>query len=157
MSFARAIEIAADLCRQFEGFRSLPYLCPAGVWTIGYGTTRYEDGRPVQPGDQAVTVERAERLLLADLERFLATLLSSSPRLATAPPESLAAILDFTYNLGIGRYRASTLRKRVEADDWQGGCVELMKWVMGGGRVLPGLQKRRRAEVALIQGATSRR
>lgn len=148
-----AVELAATLCRRFEGFRARPYLCPANVWTIGYGTTRYEDGTPVRPTDPSVTVAQAEAILRADLARFLAQVLAASPGLAAARPGVLAAILDFTYNLGNGRYRASTLKRRVDAGDWDGACVELMKWVMGGGRVLAGLVARRRAEVELIRAA----
>lgn len=149
----RAIELAAGLCRPFEGFRARPYLCPAGVWTIGFGTTRYEDGRPVLPTDPAITLAQAEAMLQVDLGRFLVQLLAASPVLVTAPAEVVAALLDFVYNLGIGRYRASTLRKKAEAGDWDAVIGELMKWVRGGGKVLRGLVLRRQAEVDLIRSA----
>lgn len=141
---------AAALCRRFEGFRAAPYVCPAGVWTVGYGSTRHEDGRAVAPGDAPVTPEQAEALLQLDLSRFLVQLLAASPSLAAAPVGAQAALLDFIYNLGAGRYRASTLRRRAEARDWAGAAAELMKWTRGGGRELPGLVARRRAEVALL-------
>jgi lysozyme len=149
----QAIDLAAGLCRRFEGFRAAPYLCPAGVWTIGYGSTRYADGRPVRPGDEPIGQDAAERLLQLDLARFLAQVLDASPKLLAAHPARLAAILDFAYNLGAGRYRASTLRRRVEAGDWSAACDELMKWTRGGGRILPGLVLRRQAEVDLIRSA----
>ena len=71
-----------------------------------------------------------------------------------APPKIQAAIADFCFNLGVPRYRGSTLRKRVDAQDWNGACTELPKWVFGGGRKLPGLVARRAAEVKLIKEAT---
>lgn len=147
---ARVIVRAAALCRRFEGFRARPYLCPAGVWTIGYGSTRYEDGRAVQPSDPAISQERAEELLQLELARSLAQLLATSPGLTSAPEGVLAALLDFVYNLGIGRYRASTLRRKAEAFDWTAAAAELLKWVNGGGRRLAGLVARREAEVELL-------
>jgi lysozyme len=57
---------------------------------------------------------------------------------------------DFAYNLGVARYRASTLRKRINEDDFEGAKVELKKWIRGGGKVLPGLVRRRQAEAALL-------
>jgi lysozyme len=145
-----AVEIAADLCRRFEGFRAAPYLCPAGVWTLGFGSTRHADGRPVAKTDPPVSREEAESLLRLDLSRFLSQVLAASPGLVSESPRRIAALVDFSYNLGAGRYRASTLRRRVNEGDWQGAREELAKWTRGGGRVLPGLVKRRQAEAELI-------
>lgn len=146
---AEAVELAALICRKFEGLYLKPYLCPAGVWTIGYGATTYEDGRPVRPTDTPITRERAEALLLSDLRtKRLPAVLVMCPGVDTYG--RLAAMLDFSFNLGNGALKASTLRKRVNAGDWAAVRVELMKWVRGGGRVLPGLVKRRTAERALI-------
>lgn len=144
-----AVEVAAALCRRFEGCRLRPYLCPAGVPTIGYGSTRYLDGRAVQLTDPPITVAQAERLLLVVVRRtYLPAVLTLCPGVADA--RRLAALIDFTYNLGSGNLRASTLRRKVNAGDWAAVPGELRKWVRGGGRVLPGLVKRREAEVALI-------
>lgn len=150
MSTAGALEQAAKLCRHFEGFRSKPYLCPAGYWTIGYGTVYKPDGTRVTPDHPPITQDEANEWLLHELRNnYMAGVLRASPRLI-AHPGALAAITDFAYNLGVPRYRASTLRRRLEADDWDQAKVELMKWVRGGGRVLPGLVRRRQAEVELI-------
>jgi lysozyme len=70
--------------------------------------------------------------------------------LATEPEERLAAIVDFTFNLGPGRLQTSTLRRRVNERDWHAAGQELRRWVYGGGKVLPGLVTRREAEVALL-------
>ena len=68
----------------------------------------------------------------------------------TSDWRKLNAIVDFAYNLGVGRLQTSTLRRKINAQDWQGAKEQLMLWVRGGGRVLPGLVARRKAEVALI-------
>lgn len=146
---AKALDLASSLCRHFEGLRLQPYLCPAGVWTVGYGSTRYANGLPVRPGDPPIDREAAERLLRLTLARdYLPAVRQLCPGADT--PGRLAALVDFTYNLGAGHLRASTLRRKVNAGDWAAVPGELRKWVRGGGRVLPGLVRRREAETALI-------
>lgn len=147
---SKAIETAANLCRYFEGFFPKPYLCPAKVPTIGYGTTYYPDGRAVKLSDPAISQAQATEYLYHELTKFLGQVLTLCPGLASEPAGRIAAILDFTYNLGAGRLKASTLRKRVNAKDWPQVKLELMKWVMGGGKKLNGLVKRREAECSLI-------
>ena len=138
-----------ELCKRFEGFRSRPYLCPASVWTIGYGATSYLDGRAVQPTDAPVTQEVAERLLERQIVRvYLPGAMRACPTADT--PGRQAALGDFAFNLGLTRLKASTLRKRVLAGDWHGAAAELRKWVRAGVRVLPGLVVRREAEVRLL-------
>lgn len=136
------------IIRRFEGFRAKPYLCPAGVWTIGYGSTK-----GITKDHPPVTVQQAEAMMRLDAFGAYQSALALSPVLADHP-EVACAIADFIYNLGAGRYRASTLRRRVEAQDWQGTCEQLLKWVWGGGRKLPGLILRRQVEIALIQKHT---
>ena len=146
----KALDVAAQLCKTFEGFRAAPYLCPAGVATIGYGNTVYEDGTQVTLQDKSITKAEAEQMLMQSLSaQYLPAVLKASPRLI-AHPERLGALTDFAYNLGAARYRASTLRKRVDAQDWAGAADELLKWTKGGGKVLPGLVRRREAERALF-------
>lgn len=100
--------------------------------------------------DEPITRELADQWLTEELRRtYMAGVLKASPHLV-AYPEVLAAMTDFAYNLGVARYRASTLKKRVDARDWDGSKDELSKWVRGGGRILPGLVKRRSAEAALL-------
>lgn len=133
------------LAKRFEGCRLAPYICPAGVWTCGWGST----GPDVIPG-QAWTQEYADQRLQQDAIKFALGTLAACPVLATEPDRRLSAITDFSYNLGLGRLRGSTLRKRVNARLWDAACSELRKWVRGGGRVLPGLVARRAAEAALL-------
>lgn len=143
------VAIAAALCRRFEGLYLKPYICPAGVPTIGYGATFYEDGRKVMLTDPPITRELAEQLLLWMVRtEYLPAVARLCPGIDS--PERLAALIDFTFNLGAGNLRASTLRRKVNAGDWDAVPVELMKWVRGGGRVLRGLVLRRQAEVELI-------
>ena len=150
MGQSQALTLAADLCRFFEGFSSQPYICPAGYPTIGYGTVYKPDGSKVTLQDEPISKELANDWLMRELENnYMAGVLKASPVLITNE-KALAAITDFAYNLGVGRYRASTLKRRIDAQDWAGACVELAKWNRGGGRVLPGLVKRRQAEINLL-------
>lgn len=146
---ATAAEITASLCRRFEGFRSHPYICPAGVPTIGYGATHYLDGRPVTMKDAPISRETADRLLIYMIER---TYMPPTMRLCPGAdtPQRLAALTDFAYNCGVGALQASTLRRKVNAGDWHAVPDELRKWVNGGGRRLPGLVARREAEIAIL-------
>jgi lysozyme len=98
-----------------------------------------------------VTEAEAENYLAADLAVALAAALRYCPVLLTQPENRLAAIVDFTFNLGAGRLQTSTLRQRINQTDWAGAALELRKWVHGGGRALPGLVARRQAEIALMR------
>jgi len=136
--------------RRFEGLRLRVYRCPAGIPTQGYGHT----GKEVQFGGPPITVQQAEEWLLRDAEYFTAVALRHSPILAH-DQNKLAAIADFCFNLGAARYKASTLKRRINAGDWVGAEVELRKWVWGGGKKLPGLVLRREVEALLLRGDTS--
>ena len=145
-------QAAIELAKRFEGFhrvpkhdpnRAYPYICPAGYWTIGYGHL-------CDPKHPPITEAEAEAYLAQDLKVALAATLRYCPVLATEPEGRLAAIVDFTFNLGAGRLQTSTLRRRVNQRDWDASARELRRWVYGGGRVLPGLVTRREAEVALL-------
>jgi len=145
-----ALELAADLCRHFEGFSAKPYICPAGYPTIGYGTVYKPDGTKVSADDKPISRELADQWLLSELRNnYGAGVLRTSPNLIRHP-KALAAIIDFAYNLGVPRYRASTLRKRVEAEQWDEARQQLMRWTRAGSRVLPGLVRRRKAEADLL-------
>lgn len=144
-----ALLIAAAMCRRFEGLRIRPYLCSAGVATIGYGSTFYEDGTRVTLRDPPITTERAEQLLQHMLRvEFLPKTMSLCPGADT--PERVAALCDFAFNLGAGNLRSSTLRKRVNSGDWDDAVVQIKKWDKAGGKRLRGLTIRREAEAALF-------
>jgi lysozyme len=146
---ALAVQVAAALARRFEGLYLRPYLCPAGVPTIGYGATRYLDGRAVTLKDPPITRVVAEVMLLDQVRMiYLPAVLKLCPGIDM--PERLAAIIDWTFNLGAGNLKASTLRKRINANRWADVPAEIRKWNRGGGRVLKGLMLRREAEAAMI-------
>lgn len=97
-----------------------------------------------------ITKAIADTWLLHELKNnYLAGVIQASPSLV-AYPKALAAMTDFAYNFGVARYRSSTLRKRINVQDWDGAKIELMKWVRGGKKILPGLVRRRKAEAALL-------
>lgn len=144
---------AITLAKQFEGFhrvpkfdaerRAHPYICPAGYWTIGYGHL-------CDPKHPPITEVEAEIYLSRDLIMALNATLRCCPVLVSGPENRLAAIVDFTFNLGVGRLQASTLRRRINQQDWPNAARELRRWVYGGGKILPGLVTRREAEVAML-------
>lgn len=149
-NLSSALNLAAALCRTFEGLELKPYLCPAGYPTQGYGTVNKPDGTKVKLSDPPISKATAEVWLKGELlHTYIPGVLKASPQLIQYPG-ALAAIADFAYNLGVPRYRASTLRRRVDAGDWVGARAELAKWTRGGGKVLPGLVKRREAEARLL-------
>jgi lysozyme len=119
------------------------------VPTIGYGATYYEDGMRVTLADLPISRERAESLLLWMVKtRYLPAVVSLCPHLDS--PERLAAIIDFAFNLGAGALRASTQRRKINAELWADTCVELKRWNKAGGRVLAGLTMRRTAKTILV-------
>lgn len=137
-----------DLIKRFEGLRLTAYPDPATgsePYTIGYGTTR-----GVRPG-MTITSARAEEMLRADLERFEAAI----GRLVTARlcQHQLDALVSLTYNIGEGALRDSTLLRKLNAGDYAGAAAQFERWVHGGGKILPGLVKRRAAERAMFEDA----
>ena len=143
-----AILVALALMRRFEGLYLTPYLCSAGVPTIGYGATFYEDGTRVTLFDAAITKERAEALLIWMVRTvYLPTVMRLCPRIDN--PNRLAALIDFTFNLGGNALKNSSLRRKVNAGMWAAVPTELRKWVMAAGKRLRGLVIRREAEAAL--------
>lgn len=152
------LEIATELCRRFEGYKAKPYLCPAGVPTIGYGSTFYADGRKVTLQDPPMDEPTARALLVSELmHKYAPGTIRQCPVLLTLAMTAndwgkLNAIVDFAYNLGVGRLQTSALKRKINAQDWEGAKEQLMLWTRGGGRVLPGLVKRRQAECQVMGG-----
>ena len=144
-----ALSIVRQLCLRFEGVYLTSYLCPAGVPTIGVGATYYQDGTRVTLADPPITTAHAMSLLdWMILTKYLPAVQALCPHITD--PRRLAAIIDFTYNLGSGQLRSSNLRRRINSEDWAAVPAELRKWTRGGGRVLRGLVIRREAEVKLV-------
>lgn len=149
-------QAAIELAKRFEGFervpksdplrRAYPYICPAGYPTIGYGHL-------CDPQHPPITEAEAEAYLVKDLQAALAATLRYCPVLATEPETRLAAIVDFTFNLGAGRLQTSTLRRRINQQEWPNAAAEIARWVYGGGKILQGLTNRRAAEAELVHSA----
>lgn len=131
-----------DLVKSFEGFFDHAYQCPAGVWTIGYGTTK-----GVKPGDRC-THEQAEQWLadeLADKAERVDELVK-----VAVTQNQFDALCSFSYNVGSYALEKSTLLRKLNAGDIHGAADEFPRWNKGGGKVLPGLVRRRDAERALF-------
>ena len=143
---------AQRIVKEFEGCHLQAYLCPAGVPTIGWGSTTIA-GKAVKEG-QTITQAQADAQLDADLQRFYDALARAIPGFAGWPPNRAAALVSWTYNVGVGAMQGSTLRKRMLAGEDPGKVAreELPRWNKADGRELAGLTRRRAAEVALFVG-----
>lgn len=132
-----------ELIRHFEGCRFDAYLCPAGVWTIGYGHTA-----DVKEGDR-VDQEAAEAFLIEDLEKFE----QAVAQLVEVPltQQQFDALVSWTFNLGAGNLAESTLLRKLNNYQYAEVPEQMMRWVRAGGQVLDGLVRRRAAEAALFQ------
>lgn len=141
-------EAGLSLIKKFEGCKLKAYKCPAGIWTIGYGNTFYEDGTAVKSGDE-ITNERANELFRNIVEQKFAAPVRKVIK-SKINDNMFNAIVSFTYNLGIGNLKSSTLLKKVNANPNDITIRnEFSKWVKSGGKVLNGLVKRRKAEADL--------
>lgn len=127
-----------DIIKKFEGCKLESYICPAGVWTIGYGTTK-----GVVPG-MKITKEKAEELLKLDIEKFEKTVLNLVN--VDLSQCQFDALVSFTYNLGGGNLSTSTLLKKLNNKDYYGASQEFIKWNKSKGKVLSGLTRRREDE-----------
>ena len=144
------LDIAVALCKRFEGFSSKVYLCPAGISTIGFGSTYYASGAKVALSDEPISEAIAEALLLHELQfTYLPGVLRNCPILLT-DERKCNAVVDFCYNLGIGRLQTSTLKRKINEQNWEAAKEQLLLWNKGGGKVLAGLDKRRKAEAMLL-------
>ena len=136
-----------DLMHDFEGCQLEAYLCPASVPTIGYGSTYYEDGRPVKLGD-AITQERADQLFEAIAEDFAKRVRSLLK--VGLNENQFSALVSFTYNVGVANLKKSTLLKKVNINPSDPTITdEFLKWNKAGGKVLAGLTRRREQEAKL--------
>lgn len=133
------------LIKEFEGLKLKAYLCPAQVWTIGYGST----GAHVREG-MVITEARAEELLREDLERFERGVEAAVPGLSQ---ERFDACVSLAFNIGEAAFARSTVAREAKAGDHAGAANAFGMWVKAGGKTLPGLVRRRAAEAALYRSA----
>ena len=135
--------------KEFEGLRLKAYKCPAAVWTIGYGHTSAA-GNPIVTPEFVITKDEAEEILERDMVQYE----DGVKKLVKVEitQGQFDALVDFAYNAGVGALQKSTLLKKVNAEKFDEVPAEFMKWTKGGGKELPGLVRRRRAEVKLWRG-----
>ena len=138
----KASKNGIELIKKDEGCKLNAYLCPANVWTIGYGHTKN-----VKEGDK-ITQEMAEQLLVNDLQQFENAVNAYCLRALTQ--NQFDALISFVFNLGSVAFRASTLLKRINANQMELAALEFERWNKAGGKVLEGLTKRRKDEKALF-------
>lgn len=136
------------LIKAHEGLRLTAYTDPVGVWTIGYGHTTAAGPPKVERG-MKITDAGADAILRQDLAKFEGYV-SSAVKVPLNQNE-FDALVSFTFNLGPGNLRSSTLLKKLNAGDRAGAADEFLKWTKAGGKTLPGLVKRREAERALFR------
>lgn len=136
------------LIKKFEGFRSHPYLCSAGIPTIGYGSTYYENGVRVKLSDSPISEEWAEELLKKNVVHY--DLAVNSLTRDDITQNQYDALVSFAYNVGVTNFKNSTLLKRINANPKDPNITnQFMKWIRAGGRVVKGLILRRREEAQL--------
>ena len=139
-----------NIIEKSEGLRLYPYLCPAKVPTIGYGSTHYENGISVTLKDPSITKDRAISLMINTLANYV----SAVNRMVHVPinQDQFDALVDFTYNDGIKAFQTSTLLRLLNAHDYNGASNEFGKWIHGDGKIQPGLVTRRELERKLFLG-----
>jgi len=144
----RVNSAALALIKKSEGLVLRPYLCAAGVPTIGYGTTKYPDGRSVSLRDQEISEDEAESFLQHDLEKFC----NAVEDLVKVPlsDNQFGALVSFTYNVGVGALANSTLLRKLNAGDYDSAADNFLKWTYAGGKHLSGLLRRREEERSLF-------
>jgi len=157
-------EASAKLMHQWEGYRTKPYLCPAYIWTIGYGHVLYLDqirlpvvrveGKetpmlrkemPLKPEDNRVWTKEEIEKLFQDERGVLRLAPALSGRQG-----AFDACVSFAFNAGVGAFQRSSIRMKINRGDWEGAADALLLYCMGGGKILAGLKKRRDAEKAMF-------
>ncbi len=153
---------------RFEGFRNKPYLCPAQIWTVGWGRVLYQEQIrlpvvrvgdsqgmirkefPLRPEDNRVwSKDEIEKLFSEDVASFERGALRLSPNLADRQG-AFDAVVSFAFNAGLGNYQRSTIRMKNNRGEFEAAADAFMMWTKGGGRELPGLVRRRKDERALF-------
>ena len=157
----RVSQKAIEVIRHHEGVRFRPYRCPAKLWTIGVGHVLYpnqgalpldqrQDFQLQESDNRTFSAEEVDAILRGDLDRFE----RGVERLFSVPLSQgmFDGLCSFSFNCGLGTAQRSTLRQKVLRGDKDGAADEFLKYTMGGGKVLPGLVKRRNDERAMFLG-----
>ena len=161
-------EAGAKLMHQYEGYRNKPYLCPAHIWTIGYGHVLYQDQIRLpmvrkegysgmirseyplkQEHNRVWSKEEINKLFEDDVGPTERGVLRLAPSLA-GRQGAFDTCVSFSFNAGLGSFQRSSIRMKINRGDWEGAAEALMLYVIAGGKVLAGLKRRREAEKALF-------
>ena len=161
----RLSKAGVDLMHRFEGCKNRPYLCPAHIWTIGYGHVLYQEQirlpmvakegmsrkeYPLRQEDNRVwSKAEIEELFSADIASFERGVLRLIPGVV-GRQGAFDALVSFAFNAGLGNLQRSTIRMKANRGDWEGAAEAFMAWTKGGGKELPGLVRRRKAEIELF-------
>ncbi len=149
------------MLKKHEGVRYKPYRCPAALWTIGVGHVLYPEQGNLTMAERMnfplkiehfriFSKEEVDEILKADLARFIRGVSRYCPVITSQG--QLDALVSFAFNVGLGALQRSTLRQKHNRGDYDGASKEFLKYTKGGGKVLPGLVKRRNDERALYLG-----
>ena len=143
-----------DLIKEFESFKSKPYLCPSQKATIGFGSTYYPDGKKVTLQDKEITEEKAFEILEYIANKDLG---SNINKVVKVPlnQNQFDALVSFAYNIGNGNFNSSTLLRWLNQGNYKEASIQLLRWNKSKGIVLNGLTKRRKAEKALFDKVIS--
>jgi lysozyme len=148
MKITEVSKDCVDLVKSFEGFFSKPYLCPAKVPTIGYGTILYPNGKKVTLQDEPCTIEQATEWMQYELNQKAKEV--DAMAIDTVTQHQFDALVSFAYNCGSNALKNSTLLKRVNNNPKDPTITDaFMMWVKADGVILQGLVRRRKAEAAL--------
>ena len=155
---------------QFEGKRNKPYLCPASIWTVGFGSVLYQDQirlpmvrkegytglirseYKLRPEDDRIwSDDEVDQLFARDLVSFERGVLRLAPNLDRPEHQhKFDACVAFSFNVGLGNFQRSTIRQKIIREDWDAAADAFMQWTKAGGKVLKGLVRRRQAEKDLF-------
>jgi lysozyme len=160
------------MMHKYEGYRTRPYLCPAHIWTIGYGHVLYQEqirlpmmrpeGKtkadipmirseyPLKPEDNRVwTKQEIDELFAQDVASFERGVLRLVPGSASRQGR-FDALVSISFNFGLGNLQRSSIRIKANRGEWEGAADAFLLWNKGGGKVLPGLERRRKDERTLF-------
>jgi lysozyme len=148
------------MIKHHEGVRTKPYQCPALLWTVGVGHVidpnharvpiADRKALPIPAGwDRTLSMDEVDDILQKDLARFVAGVLRLCPETANNQ-NHLDCLVSFSFNVGLGNLQRSQVRQKYNRGDYEGAMDELLTWNKAGGKVLRGLDNRRKDEKALF-------
>lgn len=145
----RISEKGLNLIKKYEGFSSRPYMCPANIPTIGYGSTYYPNGTKVKLSDDSISEEEATQILEYIAQKDFGSAVNKFV-IVELTQNQFDALVSFAYNIGRTAFENSTLLKLLNRGEYEAAAEQFEKWNKSGGKVLSGLTKRRFDEQKLF-------